>query len=353
MKLLHIAPIGHIAEGIGTVLTKISEEQLRQGIDVRIYSIYENKIYHDVDIKHIKSIDEFKESLVDFKPDIVIFHSLYHMQYLSMANFLQQKEIPYLIQMHGALSINNYKKNKFKKWLANLLFFNSFMKNARRIIYLNHGEYENCIVKKINPQFLIIPNGCDCISSFRERQIGEIINMVFVGRIDIHHKALDILADAIRCLKQKNYNQICLSIYGINNEKDMDALKKLYYGLEDIVHLCPGVYGEAKEKVLRDADMFVLVSRFEGMPMGVLEALSFGVPCFVTPGTNMAEYIAEYKAGWITSLDPEQIASDMISAVSCLKKSPSVYQRGSIELAKSLSWESIVSRSKQELMNIK
>ena len=28
MKLLHIAPIGHIAEGIGTVLTKISEEQL-------------------------------------------------------------------------------------------------------------------------------------------------------------------------------------------------------------------------------------------------------------------------------------------------------------------------------------
>lgn len=54
----------------------------------------------------------------------------------------------------------NYKKGKFKKYIANLLFFNKFLKGAKSVIYLNQGEYSNSLVKSINPRSVIIPNGC-------------------------------------------------------------------------------------------------------------------------------------------------------------------------------------------------
>lgn len=53
-----------------------------------------------------------------------------------------------------------------------------------------------------------------------------------------------------------------------------------------------------KCKVLSDADLFCLTSRFEGHPIAVLEALSYGLPCLLTPGTNMAREVSVGKAGW-------------------------------------------------------
>ena len=46
MRILHIAPIGHHAEGIGGVLMKLVPEQMNLGHEVRIISIYNNLIYN-------------------------------------------------------------------------------------------------------------------------------------------------------------------------------------------------------------------------------------------------------------------------------------------------------------------
>lgn len=43
--------------------------------------------------------------------------------------------------------------------------------------------------------------------------------------------------------------------------------------------------------VLLQTDLFIQTSRHEGMPMGLLEALSIGVPCLVTVGTSLGHII--------------------------------------------------------------
>ena len=61
---------------------------------------------------------------------------------------------------------------------------------------------------------------------------------------------------------------------------------------EKVLKLCGPIAGADKKKVLKDADLFLHTSRSEGHPMGVLEALAYGIPCLLTPGTNMASEVA-------------------------------------------------------------
>ena len=41
--------------------------------------------------------------------------------------------------------------------------------------------------------------------------------------------------------------------------------------------------------------------------MGLLEALSYGLPCLVTEGTNMAKEIENFNAGWVADIDLDSI----------------------------------------------
>ena len=72
--------------------------------------------------------------------------------------------------------------------------------------------------------------------------------------------------------------------------------------------------GKDKERALLDADIFIQTSRHEGMPMGILEAMSYGIPCLVTEGTTLGEYVNEVDAGWASANNAEEISNILLLA---------------------------------------
>ena len=82
-----------------------------------------------------------------------------------------------------------------------------------------------------------------------------------------------------------------------------------------LVSINDAVVGEKKIEVLLKNECFIQTSRFEGLPTGVLEALSVGLPCLVTDGTNTAEIINEYNAGWGVEGNPKNISETIKSIV--------------------------------------
>ena len=341
MRILHIAPIGRHAEGIGTVLQSIVPYQNTSGNDVRIVSLYENCTYPQLPITTIVKLKPFEAFIRNWTPDIVIFHSVFHLKYGLFYRVLQKNNIPYLIQLHGALSVANYSKNTIKKKVALFLWIKKFIQYSRSIIYLNQAEYNNSIVPNINPRYTIIPNGCNRQNNIDDcKKIGGNLNIVFIGRIAYNHKGLDVLIDALKKLEARNVKGYHVTFYG--NEDDIDVMR-LKNDIESLntVSYGGGVYGKRKDKILRDADIFLLTSRYEGMPMGVLEAWSYGIPCILTSGTNMVSQNQDADCYWFTTLDSEDIATTMMRAIELYKKNPQKYRAASFEESKKYEWSKI------------
>lgn len=49
--------------------------------------------------------------------------------------------------------------------------------------------------------------------------------------------------------------------------------------------------------------------------MTILDGFSYGNPCIVTPGTNVAEEVSAHQLGWVTKLEVNEIAECIEKAI--------------------------------------
>ena len=78
--------------------------------------------------------------------------------------------------------------------------------------------------------------------------------------------------------------------------------------MENIIINCKGIYGEEKEQLFINSDIFVHTSRNEGLPTSVIEAMIYKKPVLVTKGTNMYEVVKKNKCGWGAENDVKSIS---------------------------------------------
>lgn len=315
---------------------------------------------HWLEVNAFHNLDEFGDYLSIKKlpqayvnPDLVVFEGLYFKEYVSFAKELEKKAIPYVIVPRSSLTrqaLHNHAR--IKKWIAHKLFLNRFINNAWRIQYLTQKEADDSVSNFKVPYF-ILPNGTNTPEKIKESYSKGKIHAVFIGRLELYQKGLDLLLDAINICKDRlRVAGFVLSIYG-PHRYDYLTIKRyvIEKRIDDIVHVYDEISGEDKQNVLLQSDLFVLTSRFEGHPMGLLEALSYGLPCLVTEGSNMLEEVNKSNAGWICEGTTEGIKNtllDIISENSCL----SYKGQNALELSKKYNWDSIAFHFHDEIKSI-
>lgn len=145
----------------------------------------------------------------------------------------------------------------------------------------------------------------------------------------MYFKGLDLLMECINDIKKyMRENNIIVSLYG-KMYKDYDKVKKMVddYQINDIVHLNDGVYGEEKYSKLLNADVFIQTSRSEGQPLGIIEAISLGLPCILTRGTNFGELVESEEIGWVSDFSKESLESSIKEAFSQKNKLPEMSKK--------------------------
>lgn len=357
MKILHIVNMTFFGGGVNTVIpSQIKFENELKNIESELLITAKNpEIPKNLDFK----LYNFnKENICDIlkksKPDFVIFHSFYKLEYLRIYMKLDKLNIPYLIKPHGSFIKNAQRKSWVKKKIANLFFFNRFIKKSKGIIYLNKKEKEYSNLYN-NFNSYILPNGINNINSFSSKNFlkNNQIKFMFLGRIDFEDKGIDILLDSLVNLKKKLISKkIKFNFFGFG--KDVDKLNKLIkeYKLNSFVEFKGKVFGEDKERAFKNHHIFVLTSRNEGMPMGVIEALSKGLPCVLTPQTNLSKLVKENKSGWEVNFNQKCISKGLLKAIDDYQNCNIYYINNSLNLARSFLWENLVSTYKKEYNKI-
>ena len=81
------------------------------------------------------------------------------------------------------------------------------------------------------------------------------------------------------------------------------------------------------------------------MPVGILESLSYGIPCLITRGTNLGEKIRDNDCGWMAENDPDSVAEAIKRAVG----GRSLYETKSVNARKyvqdNFSWDVIMPKT--------
>jgi glycogen synthase len=151
----------------------------------------------------------------------------------------------------------------------------------------------------------VIPNGVN-LSDFKnaQRKRVEVKKIVYFGRL-FYDKGVDLLIDAF--LKLKKYN---LSLIVIGSGPELDKLKrKAKDGNIEFV----GFYrGEELTKQLSMADLVVLPSRVEGMPLRLLEAWAAKIPVLLTDVGDNAVYVKDGVNGFLCKPTSESIYKSLI-----------------------------------------
>ena len=249
------------------------------------------------------------------RPDLVVFHEVYKPEFLRAAGKWRKMGVPYIVVPHGCLTKKAQRIKRLKKTVANLLLVDRFLRGAKAIQFLSRQEQEN---SRFREKGFVATSGIDLPKNNQRQTDPERVRMVYIGRMDIHVKGLDLMLQAVRDTAELlRANRATLDLYGPDRLGSHEVLRKMIaeLGIGDLVAVHDKVLGEEKAAVLRRADIFIQTSRTEALTMGILEAMSYGLPCIVTEGTTRAELIRDRNAGWSAQNDARAIAETIRSAM--------------------------------------
>ena len=220
------------------------------------------------------------------------------------------------------ISSQESSNNHYTEWHCRLLRYTLKLAN---VIVLNNDSYSREISRYIpvDSEVRVIPNGLDLADygcNVNESNIRRNLKLPdgtcligSIGRLS-REKGLDILIDSLGLLDQVNVH---LLIIGDGNEKDQLEKQAEKLGLSDRVHML-GYRTDIKE-LLNTLTVCVQPSRFEGMPMVILEAMVMGCPVVATTVGGVPQMIRDGVDGWLV---PPQDSKQLAIAVSNVLADP-------------------------------
>ncbi|MDL5155672.1 glycosyltransferase family 4 protein [Actinomycetospora termitidis] len=136
----------------------------------------------------------------------------------------------------------------------------------------------------------------------------EHVGGVFLGRF-IDRKGVFDLIEAVAALQADHRERLHLTLAG---HGDVDAVRRAVAeaGLERTVDVRTWIGPEERDELLGDAQLLLLPSWWEGLPMSVLEGMAWGLCPVVTPVGGLATLVRDGDNGVVVGVhDPAALAA--------------------------------------------
>ena len=223
-----------------------------------------------------------------------------------------------VIHLHGGLYL--FKK---KKPLIIRQFLNEVFSWKCPFIVLSNKEKEQIQKEYHTENVFILPN---CVNlpddkSYSKKIASNHIDILYLGRIE-PNKGMSVLYDALKKWEEE-FQDFTLHFAGVE-QGDNGYIEK-YQLLLDNNFVYEGlVSGEKKNELLKKCQIFILPSFYEGLPISLLECMSFGLVPIVTNVGSIGEYVKDRENGLIIKVND---SDSIIDALRCLSQNVDLLQK--------------------------
>lgn len=186
--------------------------------------------------------------------------------------------------------------------------------NASSVLYVTKKKLQERYPANKNA-FCTYASNVQLISSDkvepRKRPISDDINaikLISIGTLEQMYKAPDIAIKSIFTLKKKG---VKANLIWLGKGKYMDDMKELAIdlGVSSQVQFLGAVTSQEVLDYIDTSDIFLLLSRTEGLPRAMIEAMSRGIPCIGTNIGGIPELLDPY---FLVPVDSPDSVSDKI-----------------------------------------
>lgn len=249
--------------------------------------------------------------------EVVHIHSWWSPLVLGAAWICRRQGARYVLSPHGMFSdyileTNNSGK---KRWLHRLIGKRLLEKSLLHVSTEMEWRESRKIIA--DWQGRIIPNPVQLSGQNYIHEKTPVFTIGFLSRLD-PKKGLDVLIEALGQVKFP----FRLLVAGSGEPDYTESLKKLAAdrGIADSVEWVGWKSGEDKFAFLAELDLFALTSHSENFAIVVIESLSVGTPVLVSENVGLCTYVARNDYGWVTTMQPQDIARQLTKAVADKQK---------------------------------
>ena len=241
--------------------------------------------------------------------DVIHLNGFRNFHDAAVGYFAKKFDVPYLQQSHGDLPRIMTKRRL--KQLSEELYGYRILQNASRVIALNQLEAERYMMLGIpKEKVAIIPNGID-LSEYSRLPLKGLFKhkygipenkkvILYLSRID-KIKGVDFLVQAYaHLMKTMLYTDAILVIAGPDEGflSEVNLLAKSL-GVSKSILFTGAIYGEEKLQAYVDSDVYVLPSRYETFPMGLLEAYACCKPVITSNVGGLKDLVIDGNTGFL------------------------------------------------------
>lgn len=250
-------------------------------------------------IRSLKLFSKYRNTLKKHKPDLIHMNvpcnRLGIVREYAFFNLNKKSKIKILVHLHGGDFI-----------LKKPMFIYSYMlkkilKGADSVIVLGENEKQALINNYKFNSTQILSNSVNVHDyKFKRLEKGgdSLLQVLYLARIE-NNKGIREIIEAIKRLNQNGYKfKFVVCGEGEGRDKFVDACSQI---LGDDFIYKGVVFGEEKIEVIKESDILLLPSYFEGLPMALLETMAAGVVPIATSVGSITNVVENNVNGLIIS----------------------------------------------------
>lgn len=310
MKIIHYIPsIDRMAGGISTYM-QVLAKPLGTMAEVHIMTHasenplpMENCKVHDIP-RYRPFSGVWKKAVVDLldsvRPDIVHVNCCWTPDCAMIQQLAQKRGYKVVLTPHGMLEPWIIKRHYWTRKVPALwLYQKAAVQRADCVQATAESERDNLLKLGYNSNIKVVRLGIDAESIEMKRSWKKSRQILFLSRVHVK-KGINFLVEAADVLRNELQGYKIL-VAGEGEADYVEAMKRMICdrGLQDIVQLIGGVYGDEKWRLFQTSDFFVLPTHSENFGLAIAESLASGTPVITTVGTPWSDLNSSEAGAWI------------------------------------------------------